>query len=68
MIYRLSINLSMKDKMREKVWTIMKYILSSKIELLRNQLLDGVIISSFYAVLKLSGEKNNTSFNKIIEE
>ncbi len=54
--------------MREKVLIIMKYILSSKLELLRNSLLDSVIISTIYAVSKLSTEKTSITFNQIILE
>jgi hypothetical protein len=66
-IIRLSIKLSVDDLMREKVWIIMKYIMSSKLEVLRNQLLDGIIINSFYVVFRLTKEKN-IRFDEIITE
>lgn len=67
-VFRLSINLNFNDEMKEKVLVIMKYILSAKIELLRNSLLDSIIISTIYAVSKLSTDKTNITFNQIIQE
>jgi hypothetical protein len=66
-IFRLSVNLQLDYLTREKVWMMMKYILSSELTIMRDQFIDNLIISSFYAVIKLTGS-DNCNFNNIISE
>ena len=46
---------------------MMKHILSVELNLLKGQFIDNIIISTFYAVIRLSGMENCT-FNQIISE
>ena len=67
LIFRLSANLQLDYLTREKVWMIMKYILSTELSILEDQFIDNLIISSFYAIIKLSGTET-CNFNNIISE
>lgn len=66
-VFRLAVNLNLDFLNREKVWIIMKYILSNELNLLKDQFIDIMIIASFYAVIRLSGN-DHTTFNHIIGE
>jgi hypothetical protein len=50
---------------RDKIWILMKYILSTEYNLLKKNNLDALILSSIYAICKKQEEINNNDINSI---
>ncbi len=53
---------------REKVWCIIKYILSMRLEIVKGTFIDIFIISSFYAIHKLIHRDEEISFQSLIKK
>ena len=49
--------------MRERIWYAMKILIKDKTEVLKNNLIDTVIINVFYKVVNLDKEEEVLSFN-----
>ena len=58
--------LAIKDDIKEKIWTIMKVLLSVETHLLTNRHLDQLVMCTIYGVCKVQNTNPPISFNNII--
>jgi len=53
LVYNMSTLLRVGNVTRDKVWSIINYIFSMRLEIVKGTFIDIFVISSFYAILKL---------------
>ena len=55
--------MKLENLMRERIWYAVKILIKDKTEVLKNNLIDTVIINVFYKVVNLDREEEVLSFN-----
>jgi hypothetical protein len=65
-IYKLTKSLKIDSYIRERIWIVMKNLIREKNEVLKNNLLDTVILNMFYKVINFNLDEENLSFNDIL--
>jgi len=65
-IYKLTKSIKIDSYIRERIWIVMKNLIKKNYEVLKNNLLDTVILNMFNKVINYNLEEEIFSFNDIL--
>lgn len=65
-IYKLTKSMKIDSYIRERIWIVMKNLIKKNHEVLKNNLLDTVILNMFNKVINYNLEEEIFSFNDIL--
>ena len=65
-IYKLTKSMKIDSYIRERIWIVMKNLIKKNYEVLKNNLLDTVILNMFNKVINYNLQEEIFSFNDIL--